>query len=84
MKSSFQSSERTFKSTEYRFKTFERTFQSFEQRVITLSDTFCSNGTRYSKEDNIVETTFVAIRGLIFNNFPKNEKYLLESNPLNR
>ena len=40
MKSSFQSSERTFKSTEYRFKTFERTFQSFERRVITLSDTF--------------------------------------------
>ena len=53
MKSSFQSSERTFKSTEYRFKTFERTFQSFERRIITLSDTFCSNDTRYSKEMSV-------------------------------
>ena len=50
MKYSFQSSERTFKSTEYRFKTVERTFQSFERRIITLSDTCYSNGTRYSKE----------------------------------
>lgn len=40
MKSSFQSSERTFKSTGCQFRTFERTYQSFERRIITLSDTF--------------------------------------------